>query len=245
MEFIWQSVDKEPDGSVCYPPEMVDFLWDYGFVDTLKISKETWRQAFEPFKQKEGHYKLTRDAFLSLDKYRYDGEIRIPFDAMRINEGKYTDEGFGQLVGESVAPSCALESADLQQFVENLKKEFRQPDDLILIKAPAKLKIRKLLDDNPSPLRHLELMFDEMLKKRGIAQEIDEGLEKIAATATPEQRAKLQASAFAMGPTSLAESQSVKLKQMTQAKPAETTPPPDTSGEPLKNIKRTKKGLRG
>ncbi|MDO8527243.1 MAG: hypothetical protein Q7T03_06115 [Deltaproteobacteria bacterium] len=243
MEFIWQSVDKGEDGSVHYPQAFVDLLWDNGFVDTKKFPKETWRQAFAPFKQSDDHFKLTRDEFLSLDKFRYSGDIHIPFDAMRINEGKYTDEGFGQLLNDSIIPSCALDTPTLNKFVEDLKKEFRQPDDLILIKTAAKQKIKKLLEENPSPLRRLELMFDEMLKKKGIAKEVEENTQKISTTATPDQIAALQASTFNLGPASLSESQSARLKQMTQAKTAEA--PPQESGEPLKKIKRSKKGMRG
>lgn len=244
MEFIWVSVDKGPDGSVHYPKEFIDFLWDYGFVDTKKHSKEIWRAAFEPFQQPDGHFKINHDEFLTLGKYRYEGEVKIPFDPMRINEGKYTDEGLGQLINESIAPSCGLDAQNLNRFFEGLKKEFRQSDDLILIKADAKQKIKKMLDENPSPLRRLELMFDGLLKKQGFKEETKETMQKVAATATPEQLAALQTSTFTAGPTSLAEEQAVKLKQMAKAKVPQA-PSPDDAGEALKKIKRSKKGLRG
>src|SRR3989338_455083 len=243
MEVIWQAVDKAEDGCVYYPVAFVDFLWDNGFVDTKKFKRERWDVAFEPFKQADGLFKLTHEEFLTLNKYRYSGEIHIPFDAMRINEGKYTDEGFGQLVSDSIAPSCAFADPELQKFVGELTKEFKQPDDLILIQKSAKFKIKKLLEDSPSPLRRLELLFDNLLKKKGIAKEVEQDLQKISLVATPEQQAELQASTFIAGPSNLSESEALKLKQITKVK--KNGEPAPQGGEPLKKIKRSKKGLRG
>lgn len=243
MEAIWLASPKAQDGNLHYPEAFIDFLWDNGFVDTAKYPKETWKAAFEAFKQKEGNYKITHDEFLTLDKYRYRGELHVPFDALRINEGKYTDEGFLKLVSESVAPSCSLPPDLLQKYVEELKNEFRQEDDLLLIKAPAKQKIKKLLEENPSPLRKLEILFDDMLKAKAARKEIEELQRQAAPTATPEQMAALQQSTFTSGASSYAEEQAQRLKDVAKAKPASETSPAE--GEPLKKIRRSKKGLRG
>ncbi|OGQ48632.1 MAG: hypothetical protein A3H42_05715 [Deltaproteobacteria bacterium RIFCSPLOWO2_02_FULL_46_8] len=247
MEFIWQSVDKSADGCIYYSIEFIDFLWDHGFVDTKKFSRQTWRTAFEPFKQPNGSFKLSHAEFLSLEKYRYAGEINIPFDAMRINEGKYTDEGFEQLAEDSLSPSCSLEAQAFQQFVDALKQEFRQPDGLILIKANAKQKIKKLLEDNPSPLRRLELMFDSMLRQKGeqAAKQADEDLKSVSRTATPEQIAALQTSTFTTGPTSLSEFKADELKKVTKAMPAKLEDLNIEGAEPLTKMKRSRKGMRG
>lgn len=244
MDLIWESVDKAEDGKVRYPLAFIDFLWDHGFVDTKKYSKPVWRSAFDPFKQGEDLYCLTRDSFLSLDKYRYTGEIRIPFDAMMINEGKYTDEGFAQLVGDAVAPSCTLEPKTLQTFIEELKNEFRQPDGLLLIQIQAKMKIKKLLEEFPSPLRRFEIVFDEMFKAKETAKKVGETAQRGSITATPEQLAQLQTSTFSQGATSVAEEQAHRLRQMTQAK-AKMPENHFEGGDPLKKIKRSKKGIRG
>src|SRR3989338_5821849 len=196
MEVIWQAVDKDEDGCVYYPVAFVDFLWDNGFVDTKKFPRETWHVAFEPFKQADGLFKLTHEEFLTLNKYRYAGEIHIPFDAMRINEGKYTDEGLDQLVSQSIAPCCSFSTGELKKFFDDLKKDFRQPDGLILVKADAKLKIKKMLEECPSPLRRLELMFDKILSDRGIEKSIAEEAQRLSTIATPQQQAALQQSTF-------------------------------------------------
>lgn len=244
MEAIWASSEKGEDGSLHYPIELIDFLWDHGFVDTQQFSKETWRAAFEIFKQADETYKISHDAFVSLEKYRYTGAIRNPFDAMRINEGKYTDEGLDQLTRDSIVPSCGLPAADLQKCIDDLKKGFRQPDGLILIKADAKLKIRKLLEESPSPLRRLEFLFDSYLKKEGVEAELAQTEQQVRRVATPDQQSAVQQSAFLTGEASFSEIQAKRLKEIAKAKPLTETAGA-SQGEPLKKVKRSKKGLRG
>lgn len=244
MEAIWQTSEKAEDGSLHYPLEFIDFLWDHGFVDTLAYPRENWRAAFETFKQLDGHFKIGHEEFLTLEKYRYKGEIKIPFDCLRINEGKYTDEGLDQLVRDSIEPSSSLAPAEMKKFIDDLKKEFRQADDLILIKKDAKLKIKKLLEDYPSPLRRLEFLFDKLLEQKGIEKVVEEGIKKMSPTATPEQQATLQQSTFSMGASSFAEDQAKRLKGIAKA----TAPKMESAepgGAPLKKVKRSKKGIRG
>lgn len=245
MEAIWQASSKAEDGNLYYPDTFIDFLWENGFVDTAKYSKAVWKAAFDPFKQPDGIYRLTHSEFLTLEKYRYTGEIHIPFDAARINEGKYTDEGFQKLVDASIAPSSSLAPDLLRKFIEELKKEFRQDDDLLLIQAAAKTKIKKMLEENPSPLRKLELLFDDMLRSKSAAKEVEALRQQTTApAATPEQLAALQQSTFMTGAASLPEAQSKKLREMSKTLPAKELGGP-AEGEPLKKIKRSKKGVRG
>lgn len=244
MEAIWQTSEKFEDGCLYYPIEFIDFLWDHGFVETQTYSKESWRLAFAPFKQPDGLFKLTHDEFLTLDKYRFTGEIHIPFDAMRINEGKYTDEGLDQLFSQSITPSSSFSTGELKEFVNDLKKNFRQPDGLILIKPDAKLKIKKMLEECPSPLRRLELMFDKLLSDREIEKSITEEAQRLSTIATPQQQAALQESTFVSGAASFSEMQARRLKELakTAAPKMETA---ELGGEPLKKVKRSKKGIRG
>lgn len=245
MEFIWKTLDKAPDGCVYYTLEFIDFLWDHGFVDTQKFSRQVWRSAFEPYKQANGSFKLNQAEFFTLDKYRYTGEIYCPFEAMQINEGKYTDEGFEQLSQDSIRPSCGIDASPFQQFIESIKNEFRQPDGLILIKLAAKQKIKKLLEESPSPLRRLEVMFDSMLRKAGAAKQAATDLKSVSKSATPEQIAALQTSTFATGPTSLAESKAEELKKMTKAIPNKSEDLNVEGAETLTKLKRSRKGMRG
>ena len=244
MEHLWETLDKTPDGQhIRYARLDIEQLWLMGFVDTQAISLEDWVRVFDPYRQEDGSFLLGQGDFLALEAYRYKGEIRIPFDAMLINEGRYTDEGLDELVESSILPSCSLPRAELGTFFAALKKEFRQPDGLILIRKPAKLQIVALLDEHPSPLRNLEVMLDQMLAEKG--QEI---LDRIGAAETDAvtTQAALQASGFSSAPTSRTEEKAKGLEAI--AKSRRRVEPAEVEGVKkveLKKIRRSRKGMRG
>lgn len=243
MEYLWKTLEKTADGKhIRYNIYDVEMLWKMGFVDTERYPLEEWKQVFEPYRQQDGTFLLSKDAFYALDEYRYKGEIHIPFDAMRINEGLYTDEGFNDLVDASIAPSCSLSKEELKAFFDGLKDLFRTPEGLIRINRDAKLKIDDLINRNPSPLRNLEIMFDQMLaqgKGREMEKQV-EGLDAKMATA----RAAVEASSFSATPRSKPEAAAGGLDKLVKAreKAAEETKGPSTE---LKKIRRSRKGMRG
>jgi hypothetical protein len=245
MEHLWESMEKTKDGKhIAYTMLDIEQLWQMGFVDTKKFGMEEWKAVFEPYKQPDGTFLLNHEQFLVLDDYRYKGEIRVPFDAMRINEGKYTDEGLDQLINASITPSCSLESPKLREFFEALKKDFRQDDGLILIKRPAKERIKAMLETHPSPLRNLEILLDRMLEVQGeaLARQL-EGTETEAATL----EAAKQVSSFTTAPTSRAEAKAKGLKKIEKARPKRAAQP-KAKGKPeveVKKIRRSRKGMRG
>ena len=93
VELMADCVQNEEGEAVGFVPEDMATLWDYGFVDTEKYSKESWIDLFDTYKQPDDTYRFTQEEFATLEKYRYQGPIKIPFDPTLINEGKYTDEG--------------------------------------------------------------------------------------------------------------------------------------------------------
>ncbi len=244
MEHLWGLIDKTPDGKhVRYDEIDVEHLWWMGFVDTERYGMEEWKAAFEPFRQPDTTFTLSKDDFFALDKYRYKGEIRIPFDAMKINEGKYTDEGLDELVNASIVPSCSLPREKLREFIDTLKKDFRQPDKLILIKSEAKRRIKTLLDKNPSPLRNLELLLDDMISRRG--EDMEAEIDRAELDAAAMQAAK-QASTYTETPTTKSEAKAVELKNLTKARKAAAAG--EIEGKPkdkLSKIRRSRKGMRG
>lgn len=244
MEHLWGTIDKTEDGKFVHYDEIdVHQLYINGFVDAEQFTLNEWMSAFEPFRQADGTFLLNKDNFLALDKYRYKGEIRIPFDAMKINEGKYTDEGLDDLINASIAPSCKLPPEKLKEFFDTLKKDFRQADGLILIKADAKTRIKTLLDNNPSPLRNLELLLDHMISERG--GEMEGEIDRAELDAATMQAAKA-ASSFSEGPTTKTEAKAMGLKALTKARKGKAKG--ELKGKKkteLKRIKRSRKGMRG
>lgn len=244
MEHLWSTLDKTPDGlHIRYSAMDVEQLWWMGFVDTRRVSIAEWKAAFEPYRQPDGSFILKREEFLSLDACRYKGEIRIPFDPMKINEGKYTDEGLDELVEGSIAPSCGMTREWLKSFTDTLKKDFRQKDGLILIKRQAKERIRALLDEHPSPLRNLEILLDNMIRDRG--QDITKEVEKAEADIATAEAAR-QVSRFASEPASIAEEKAIELRAIEKSRKAQKEA--QLKGVPkveLGKIRRLRKGVRG
>lgn len=244
MEHLWDGLEKTPDGEhVRYFRIDLEQLWWMGFVDTAAHGMEEWIAVFEPYHQEDGSYLMGKDAFLALDQYRYQGEIKVPFDPMLINEGRYTDEGFDELIGASIAPSCSMTPDELREFFDQFKKEFRQPDGLLLIRRPAKERIRVLLDDHSSPLRNLEILVDQMFHEKGkeLVGQVDEAEAHAAG-----MQAALAASRFSSTPTSRSEEKARALEGLQKVRrrhePAEVE---GVNKVELKRIRRSRKGMRG
>ena len=244
MEHLWNTLDKTPDGKfIRYSIMDIEQLWNMGFVDTERVPMAQWKSVFDPYLQDDGSFKLGKDDFYALDAYRYKGEIKIPFDAMRINEGKYTDEGFDDLINMSIAPSCSLPRSDLNEFFEAIKKDYREDDGLIAIRKPAKQRIRALLKAHPSPLRNLELILNNMLETQ--EDELEAMVQRSEAGAATIETAR-QVSKFGTQPTNRVEAKADQFKRMakTRKKPQKTvdTEKPDVE---LKKVRRSRKGMRG
>lgn len=248
MEYIWNNVEKAEDGlHIYYTRADIDSLWEMGFVDTANVSIDHWRAAFDEHRQSDGTYRLTKDDFFAKDRYRYKGTIHIPFDAMMINEGLYTDEGLNELVTMSIAPSCSLSSAELGLFVDAIKQGSREADRLIRMDRSVKLKIQEMINQHPSPMRRLEILFArnlEHLKQTGNWPNMEDMATPASpsATASPQQVAETYRSAF----SSLPSQHEHGLNQLKGLEKAKTAPSgADKHGTPLKALTRSPKGTRG
>lgn len=242
MGYLWESQDHTDDGEhVVYTDADVEMLWHLGFVDTVQVPMATWKAAFAPHHQPDGNYRLAHADFLALDRHRYKGEIYAPFDFRRINEGLYTDEGLQEMLDDSVAPSCSLAPGDLQARVNALKAQYREPNGLIRMGAPAKQEIGRWLEEHPSPLRRMEILFVAML-----AAEAEDWLAGNSAQAamTPQQIARVEASSFSLLPSTQSEASAKGLHTLTQANPSATPPTPPDKGTPLGQLRRSRRGIK-
>ena len=107
MHELWDSLEKNEAGThICYSSADIKMLWLLGFVDSERCDMQSWQQVFDIFRQADGNYYLSKSEFLALDTYRFKGEIFEPFDAFKINEGRYTHEGLQELITASIAPCC-------------------------------------------------------------------------------------------------------------------------------------------
>lgn len=244
MEFIWTQMHKAPDaGHITLTQNDIDALWFCGFVDTGRHPLASWRAAFDGHRGPDGHYVLSETDFLSKDHYRYQGEIHVPFDALKINEGMYTDEGFQELLDDSIAPSTRAPAASFDRFFTALKQVARQPSGLLKIDLSVKRQIRQFIDQHPSPLRRLELIFDAMLREEtwDFALTGDP-----PAAVAPEQVARVEASTFTMLPDNpmVAKGKALKALQKTRTAIGPGDDPTKPT-RPLKQLRRSRKGMRG
>lgn len=251
MELLWEHLPKmSGKNQVILTDADLEWMWQSGIVDTKQYPLEQWIHAFDSHKQADGTYLVSREEFLEKETYRYKGEIMIPFDAMLVNEGKYTDEALNELFVLSVAPSCSLPAADLNIFLEELKKKHRDQTGTVRIDKQAKIELRNLLEKFPSPLRRLELMFDAIIK--GVEETGLENIElgKLPATSvggqmSQEQIAKVQISSFSTQPASITEKRFKGLENLVKKKSKEHKKVSEKETAPLTKIKRSRKGIRG
>ena len=88
-------------------------------------------------------------------------------------------------------------------------------------------------------------MFDKLLSDRGIEKSVAEEAQRLSTIATPEQQAALQQSTFVSGAASFPEMQARRLKDIAKTTAPKMESAGETIGEPLKKVKRSKKGIRG
>ncbi|MBU4484067.1 hypothetical protein KKA47_01455 [bacterium] len=243
MEFIWTTLEKREDGLyVLLTADDLNYLWHVGFVDTEQCPINEWVDAFEDSKQPDGTYHVTKDEFLAKDKHRYQGIIHVPFDAMRINEGKYTNDGLNDLIEKSIKPSLDYPPDELHKFFEEFKEKYRDKDDLIVMDMTGKKEIGKLIEDNPSPLRCLEFIYDEM----AYAMAVSQGEEEIQPVADGKQSAAVEASCFMSTPSTKTEELGKQLKNLeASSKSKEENVVDESKTTDLKSIIRRKRGFRG
>ncbi len=250
MELFWDRLPKRPDDDhITLSQEDIDAMWESGIVDTKQYPITAWRDAFDVHRQADGTYVLSKEEFLSKETYRYKGEIMVPFDAMQINEGKYTDEGLNELFDASIAPSSSLSPAEIKKFLDDLKTLFREPNGLVKIGKEAKAQIRDMIEANPSPLRKLELTFDALINAQ-VSKGLPEGPGEFVAVSqhelSPEAIAKVQVSSFSMQPNNIGEEKWRALGKIEKrSKKAEKASIQDKASTTIKKAKRSRKGLRG
>jgi hypothetical protein len=235
MEDTWETLPKNKDGkTITYFPGDVDYLYDNGFVDTMKWSRKQWQGAFETFPKNGKNYILTRDDFLALTLFRYNGPVGEPFDPQKLREGPWEDEELDYLYLRSIKPSSAIKEEIYWASVKSLK-ESGQVDDKgnLVVDEAVKKQLAYLLDKFPSPRRKLEKEVTRLRKERGI---------KIQ-----KQSENRDASGFMVGETD-SEVKAKDLKSLESYSSPAQQPPSDDDGKPsvsLKDLKKPKGTIKG
>ena len=171
MEYIWDKLPKEKDLNgndyIEYVTTDLPYLYENGFVDTQKYTLDEWLIAIIAFKNDEtGTYQLNREQFLSLRVFRYDGQLRAPFEPMRIREGNWTEEELWKLFVLSIKPSSTLSDQQFAGMIESAKKKGLFVNGQFRVDRPFKVRLNQIVQENPSPLRKLELRVAERRREQ-------------------------------------------------------------------------------
>ena len=234
MERLWDKLPKNKDGyTVTYAPGDLPYLYSRGFVDSQRFTLEQWKQAFAPYKTKDGNFVLTREQFLKLDVYRFKQIVGEPFEPLKLREGAWPDYELAYLWQSTIKPSSTITFEIFEKSVEIYKKKGKvNALGHLMVDEDVKKQLQYLLERFPSPKRILEKEVAKIREKRG---------EKIA-NATKNR----DNSAFTVGQSQ----QEVKHNQFqnlqaSKAKPPEDLPPTSGPTVDLKSLKKPTTKFRG
>ncbi|HBF13415.1 MAG TPA: hypothetical protein DDW49_08555 [Deltaproteobacteria bacterium] len=166
MEYIWERIPKTKDGLIHYLPGDIPYLYENGFVDTGRVTPQQWIQAFESYKQADGSYLLSKEKFLSLRVFRYEGPLFEPFDPYKVREGEWTDAQLKILYDQSIRPSTVVPEDVFWNSVAALKKQGLVKNGNLWADATTKKQLAYLVERFPSPRRRLEKEVNRLRKER-------------------------------------------------------------------------------
>ncbi len=157
MEYIWDKMKKNKDGTITFKDADVAYLYIHGFVDTKKHSLENWQQAFESFKDKDGDFSLSKERFLSLAPFRYNGPVGKIFDASKIREGSWSDEELKLLFEKSISKVSRINEKIFWTYIKKHKKSgSKDKKGNFIMDRNAKSALREFVEQFPSAQRLLE-----------------------------------------------------------------------------------------
>ncbi|MBU0506121.1 hypothetical protein KJ708_09030 [bacterium] len=161
MNSIWDGMTKNKEtNTINFKQADIDYLYLNGFVDEKKYDLKTWQQAFNSFKNKKGLYELTKDEFLTLEKFRYTGPVHQFFDAMKITEGPWTQKQLEELYDKSLSQVTDVSKEIFLKYIEECKKKGYTDDKGNLIMSEGvKVGIREFVMQFPTPQQRREHMI--------------------------------------------------------------------------------------
>jgi hypothetical protein len=166
MEYIWERVPKTKEGLIHYLPGDIPYLFANGFVDTTNFTYEQWKNAFEDCRQDDGSYLVSREKFMSLRKYRYEGPVFEPFDPHKVREGEWTDEDLQKLYDLSIQPSSGITREIYWNSINALKDQGLEKNGRLIVNESVKKQLAYLIERFPSPRRRLEQEVHRLRQER-------------------------------------------------------------------------------
>lgn len=233
LEVIFNQVSKEEkDGKRhIFFKDHVDiaFLYATGFVDAKKFNYKQWLDSFDPSKQPDGSYIVSKEQWMEKRKFYYDGPIHPPWDPMAVEEREYSEKEIHDLLVEKVLPCTIFDASYAQVYINNLKAQGRLANGKAKVDKPAKEYILQVINQYPSPMRVLEVSVYRLRDTR-LGQ-------------TQAAQNQIQKSGFAAGMTAQ-EIHAQRLASLSKTPSAAKQTPPPASDKPAISIKDLKKKRR-
>lgn len=169
MEKLWEKLPKNKDGySITYIEGDIPYLYNNGFVDVQRFSLDDWKNAFQPFKQKDGTYRLEKNDFIKLGSFRYNKANEPAFDPFALAERAWPDWELAYLWESTIKVSSTITFDVFKQCILALKKSGQVNESFeLIIDENVKKQLAYLLERFPSPRRLLEKEVDKMREKTG------------------------------------------------------------------------------
>lgn len=227
MEYIWEKVPKTKEGLIHYLPGDIPYLYKNGFVDTTRFTYDEWKAAFEDCIQSDESYLVSKNKFLSLRFYRYEGPVFKPFDPQRVREGEWTDADLQKLFDASIAPSSSITKEIFWNSVKALKSQGLTRNENLVINDKVKTQLAYLIERFPSPRRKLEQEVHRIRegresKYREVAGNRDKSnfvAGKLASEVKSEELAKLQSSGKKAPAKAASAKEGVEIKKLKRPPP--------------------------
>lgn len=183
LEVIFNRVAKErKDGKRhIFFKDHVDiaFLYATGFVDAKKFTYKQWLDSFDPSKQPDNSYIISKEQWLEKKKFHYDGPIHPPWDPMALEDREYTEKEIQDLLVEKVLPCTVFDATYAQVYINNLKAQGRLVNGKAIIDKVAKEYILQVINQYPCPMRVLEVsVYGLRNMKRGKTQTAQDQIQK-------------------------------------------------------------------
>ena len=157
----------------------IAFLYATGFVDARKFTYKQWLDSFDPSKQPDGGYIISREQWLEKTKFHYDGPIHPPWDPMTLEEREYSEKEIHDLLVEKVLPCTVFDASYAQVYINNLKAQGRLVNGKANVDKPAKEYILQVINQYPAPMRVLEVsVYGLRNVKRGKTQAAQDQVQK-------------------------------------------------------------------
>ena len=160
-EYIWRLLSpmENKTGVHGATEQLLEEIYERGFVDTRRVSKPQWKSAWKKFASGPSSYELQRKDFAGLNPFLYQGAIKRPFDPHRLKDGPRPLSWTSELFQKVLRFETDLTLSAWSRFVEaQILPRFKKADRL-LYNAEFKKLLSGILAERASPLRRLELWY--------------------------------------------------------------------------------------